>query len=194
MPDARVEITKLLEEAHSGRREAFDEVLAAVHDDLTKIATRQLSLRFRGDPRQLTLEPSALVNETYLKLIKQRNRYDNRGHFFAIATKVMLRVLVDYQRAWLRQKRGGEQLRVSLSEIADAAEGENQAPLIAFVQALERLDELDPRLCEVVKLRLLWGLTVDEIAATLERSRRTVERELQFARRWLQLELVEKSP
>lgn len=190
MTEAR-QITRLLEEAAGGRREAFDEVLAVVYSDLQGVAARQLAQHYRGDPRQLTLEPSALVNETYLKLIKQRTRFDNRGHFFAIATKVMLRVLLDYQRSQLRAKRGGGQVRVTLAEIADPEQDANGPTLPAFIESLERLDHLNARLAEIVKLRLVWGLTVAEIAETLECSKRTVERDWEFARRWLETELVD---
>jgi RNA polymerase sigma factor (TIGR02999 family) len=186
---AEREITRLLEEASAGRREALDEVLAVVYGDLKRVAARQLEKHYRTDPRHLTLEPSALVNETYLKLIKQRTRFDNRGHFFAIATTVMLRVLLDYQRSRSRAKRGGGHVHVSLAGIADQ---DVHAPTLpAFIDALERLDQLDSRLSEIVKLRLVWGLTVAEIAETLACSKRTVERDWEFARRWLETELAE---
>lgn len=188
---AEREITRLLEEASAGRREALDEVLAVVYSDLQRVAARQLEKHYRADPRHLTLEPSALVNETYLKLIKQRTRFDNRGHFFAIATTVMLRVLLDYQRSRSRAKRGGGQVHVSLAEIADPDQDAHGPTLPAFVDALERLDQLDSRLSEIVKLRLVWGLTVAEIADTLECSKRTVERDWEFARRWLETELAD---
>ena len=93
------DITRLLKNLQDGSGGAMDELMRSVYDDLRRVAERHMTERFgRGLPG-VTLEPSALVNESFLKIIKQRNDYDNRGQFFAIATRVMLRVLVDYQRA-----------------------------------------------------------------------------------------------
>lgn len=178
------DITRLLNEAKEGRDGALDEVMELVYGRLRSVAERQ-SRRYAGGRDAQSLEPTELVHEAFLKLIKQRNRYDSRGHFFAIATKVMLRILLDRHRARRRVKRGGDLVRVTLTgEIA--ADGHDPSMMIPlFVQSLEQLEALDARSAEVTKLRLLWGLTVPEIAEAMDLSVSTVEREWRFARRWL---------
>jgi len=135
------------------------------------------------------LQPAELVNEAYLRLVRQRKQYDNRGHFFAIASRVMLRVLLDRHRAKQREKREGEWVRVSLSGVQGQLDDGPSADIFSFVQALERLETLDPRSADVTKLRLLWGLTMPEIAEALNVSVSTVEREWRFAQRWFMAEL-----
>ena len=185
MAEGTGEITRLLGEAYEGRAEALDEVMSLVYADLQRVAKQQLHRRFGSRAGNITLEPTALVNEAFLKLIKQRNRYDSRGHFFAIATKVMLRVLMDYDRARRREKRGGDQYRVSLTGVAQRVGEDPSSEIPAFVEALERLETLSQRTADVTKLRLIWGLTVPETAEALGVSDTTVEREWRFARRWL---------
>jgi RNA polymerase sigma factor (TIGR02999 family) len=182
-------ITALLEEAHDGRAEALDEVVAIVHPQLMRLAEDRLRgfSSGRGTP---TLEPAALVSETYLKLIRQRARYDSRGHFLAIASKLMLRVLIDHERERHRLKRGGRMLRVSLSEAEGLAVDGEDVSVEAFASALHRLESLNQRAAEIVKARMLWGLTITEIAASFGLSERTVERDWQFAERWLERELA----
>jgi len=191
MSDSVRDITRLLNEAYDGRNGALDEVMAIVHADLERLAAKRLRQRYGSGMENLTLEPAALVNETFLKLIKQRKRYDSRGHFFAIATRLMLRVLVDHDRAKRRGKRGGDHLRVSLSGVARVMGEEPSAEIPAFVQALERLDKLSSRSAEVTTLRLVWGLTIPEIAESMNISVTTVEREWRFARRWLAAALTD---
>jgi RNA polymerase sigma factor (TIGR02999 family) len=186
--DKSHKITNLLHQAYEGRGDAADEVMELVYADLCRVAGKQLRERHGGRAEDLTLEPAALVNEAFLRLIKQRKRYDNRGHFFAIATKVMLRVLMDYYRSKAAAKRGGDRVRVTLSGIA-AADGPPIAEIPAFIEALKKLEGLDARTAEVVKLRVLWGLTNPEISQTSDISLRTVEREWRFARKWLAAEL-----
>ncbi len=109
------DITLLLQNVQAGHDGAMDNLMRSVYDDLQRVAERHLTLQFgRGLPG-VTVEPAALVNESFLRIIKQRNAYDNRGQFFAIATRVMLRVLVDYQRRRATAKRGGLQQRITLS-------------------------------------------------------------------------------
>ena len=181
------EITRLLAEAHEGRAAALDEVVGLVYDDLRRIAAKQLRRRQQGAP--VSLEPTELVSEAYLKLIKQRKRYDSRGHFFAIATRVMLRVLMDHHRAKGRAKRGGDWIRLSLSKADGALAREPGFEVPVLVEALERLEALSPRTAEITKLHVLWGLGIADVAEALELSVSTVEREWRFARRWLGSEL-----
>ncbi len=181
-------ITALLGEAQDGRPEALQEVVSLVYPELLRRAQAQVRTYYRGGAPSPTLEPAALVSEAYLRLIKQRARFDNRGHFFAIVSQLMLRVLLDHERAQGRRKRGGDYVRVSLSEAGELPVGQN-CSVEAFAEALERLVTLNGRAADIVKARLLWGLTVPEIAEAFEMSSRTVERDLAFAQRWLTLEL-----
>ena len=183
------QITQLLAKAQDGAPEALDEVMRLVYDSLHRIAVARLARERRRRPgAAVSLQPTELVSEAFLKLVKQRERYDSRGHFFAIATRVMLRVLMEQQRHKRRLKRGGEHVRVTLHDVP--GDGDLSVELLAFEEALDRLEKLSPRTAEVTKLRLLWGLTVPEMAETLELSVSTVEREWRFARRWLTSELV----
>ena len=188
----RGDITRLLAEAHDGRAEALDEVMHLVYEELSRIAQKQIARRRLANHREVSLEPAELVSEAYLKLVKQRNRYDSRGHFFAIATRVMLRVLMDHHRARGRVKRGGDQVRMSLSQVErELPRGDGERfEIPVFIEALERLESLAPRTAEVAKLRLVWGLDMPEIADALSLSVRTAEREWRFARQWLGSELT----
>jgi RNA polymerase sigma factor (TIGR02999 family) len=187
---SRTDITQLLDEARQGRREALEEVTALVYAELRAIAARRVARHAAA----ASLEPSDLVHEAFLRLVKQRQRFDSRGHFFAIASSAMLRILLDHHRARLRDKRGGGALRVTLSGVVEAVGEEPTMVLPAFAEALGRLEELDARSAEIAKLRLLWGLTDPEIATALDLSLRTVERQWQFARRWLAARLTEGEP
>lgn len=194
MADRIHEITRLLAEAYEGRERALDEVMEVVYADLRRIADAQMRRRYGGRAGNLTMEPTVLVNEAFLRLVKQRKRYDSRGHFFTIATKMMMRVLMDYDRKRRSAKRGGEHVRVSLSGIPVQDNGNAAVDVAALVRALERLETLDARTAEVTKLRLIWGLTVAEIAGVTDLSVRTVEREWRFARRWMAAELGGEEP
>ena len=184
--DERVAITPLLERAYEGDRKAMDEVARFVHEDLVRLATRVLA-RGGGKPvRSVTLDPAALVNETFVRLLQQRKRWANRRHFFAIATRIMLRVLADYHRSRARGKRAGAQIQLSLGALergTTAKPASVEIPLVAL--ALEQLEDLDPRAARVAKLRVLWGLEIEDIAQMLGVSRSTVDREWRFARSWL---------
>ncbi len=189
----------LLEAARTGREGALDELMDRVYSDLERIALKHLSRRFGDNARTVTLEPAALVNESFLRLIKQRKSYDNRGQFFAIATKLMLRVLVDYQRQQMAQRRGGNLKRISLyldgrPEPAATAGPADSIAVEPLTAALERLEALDPRQAEVVKMRVVWGMEVREIAAALDLSLSTVKRDWRFARAWIIDEVTQVEP
>ncbi len=169
------DITRLLRKVQAGDAGAMDDLMRSVYDDLQQVAERHLTRQFgRGLPG-VTMEPAALVNESFLRIIKQRNTYDNRGQFFAIATRVMLRVLVDYQRRRATAKRGGLQQRITLSlaEGPPSAQGnghhdtERLIEVDALVESLQRLEDLDARKADVVRMKVVWGLQMQEIAQSL---------------------------
>lgn len=179
------DITTLLQRAHAGDGRALDGVARAVHADLLRCARRLIAARAGPPHRPITIEPAELVNETFLKLLEQRNEFHNREHFFAIATRVMLRVLLDYHKARSRRKRFGGQVRISLGALA---EGDAVAPRTEVPDLLLALDELrglEPRTARVVELRALWGLTASQVSEVLGVSRATVDRDWRFARAWL---------
>jgi RNA polymerase sigma factor (TIGR02999 family) len=136
-----------------------------------------------------TLQATALVNEVYLRLIEtDRVQWQNRAHFFAVAARMMRRILVDFARARLNDKRGGGFQRVTLDDAIAVA----QAPsvdLVALDEALERLGSIDSRQSQIVELRFFGGLTLDEAAEVLQVSRDTVKRDWRFAKLWLAREL-----
>lgn len=188
------DITLLLRAIDSGDASAHDRLMQAVYEDLERIASSHLRKRFGGRAGQLTLEPCALVNESYLRLIRQRKGFDNRGQFFAIATKVMLRVLTDYRRGAARLKRG-EGLRVGLSvDVVDAAGAESTAIVDAETLGVifDELDRLDPRTAEIAKMRVVWSMTVPEVAEALDISPSSVDRGWRFAKAWIGEELARR--
>lgn len=182
--EPRSDITPLLERAHAGDAQALNEVARRVQSDLERLASKLLG---KGPGlRSVTLDPAALVNETFVRLLQQRKRWVNRAHFFAIATRVMLRVLADHRRARGRGKRFGVQIQLSLGALG--RRGVQEPPNVEAALAareMDLLEEAEPRAGKVAKLRVLWGLELDEIAEVLGVSRSTVDREWRFARRWL---------
>jgi RNA polymerase sigma factor (TIGR02999 family) len=173
--------TQLLLAWGNGDRNALDQMLPLVYEELHRLAASYLG-RERADH---TLQPTALVHEAYLRLINQHHvNWQNRAQFLGVAASMMRRILVNHARDRAAAKRGGERERVSLS-LVDGASGASDVDLIALEDALYRLATLDERKARVVELRFFGGLSMDEIAEVLEVSRSTVEREWSFARAWL---------
>lgn len=180
------DITGLLLAWRAGHTEATANLMSAVYDDLRKIAG-QLMARHSFEIR--TLQPTALVNEAYLRLINQdRVEWRDRAHFFAIAAKMMRRIMVDYGRQKRAAKRGGGRPDLSLTGHEIAAGGYTADPL-ALDEALGRLAKLDAERALVVELRFFGGLTMKEVAEVQGRSLATVERHWRLARAWLYREL-----
>jgi RNA polymerase sigma factor (TIGR02999 family) len=179
------EITPLLERAHAGDRGALDQIARRVQADLSRLA-RKLTAREGRGRAPLTLDTSDLVNETFVKLLQQRTRWKNRAHFFAIATRAMVRMLLDHHRASRRNKRGGGvALRVSLSALG-VKEAIPPSLAIPDLHAIfASLEDADERAGRVARLRILWGLDNDEIAEVLGVSRSTVDRDWRFAAAWI---------
>jgi len=185
-------ITTLLNDVNAGRAGAMDELMSVVHADLERVAHRQLHDRFGAGMQRLTMEPAALVNESFMRLLQQRQGYENRGQFFAVATRVMLRVLLDYCRQRRALKRGGgsgaERLTITFDDglaATDPTRTTGEVDLEALSEALTSLEELDARKADVVRMRVVWGMSHEAIAEALGVSVPTVERDWRFARAWL---------
>jgi RNA polymerase sigma factor (TIGR02999 family) len=177
-------ITALLQRAATGDGHALDGLVAEVYAELEQIARSRLYRHYGSEAQGRTLEPAALVNETLLKLIKDPRGFENRAHFFTFATRVMVNVMLEYQRRRSAAKRGGARIRVTLSGVEASAEP-LAIGLLDLEAALDQLDRLDFRKGQVVRLKAVWGLENAEVARALEISERTVERDWRFARAWL---------
>jgi len=179
------DITKLLHAASRGDRDAEDLLLEQIYGELHQLALRFLSAERPGH----TLQPSALVNEAYLKLFgKKRTEWENRAHFYVSAARTMRRILVNYARSGAAAKRPTSQTRVEMTNVL-ALVRDRSHEFIALDQALERLAAWDPRQAQIVELRFYGGLTVEETAAALGISEKTVKRDWASARAWLQSQI-----
>jgi RNA polymerase sigma factor (TIGR02999 family) len=179
------DITRLLHAWGNGDAGAVDQLFARVFEELQRLAHRQL----RGEATGHTLDTGSLVNEAYLRLVElDPARWQNRGHFFAMAARAMRQVLVQYAIQRKAVKRGGGRTPVSIENVAALVEARSDE-LLALDQALERLERAEPRYVRVVECRLFAGLTIEETAAALEISVATVKRDLTLARAWLNREL-----
>lgn len=169
----------------NGNRDALDALFPLVYEDLRRRAHRAL----RGQPSGLTLSTTALVHESYLKLIgSQRVSWSDRAHFLALAARAMRFVLVSYARAHAAQKRGGGRTPVDLDHEL-ALSDDRAEEMLALDEALEKLLEFDERLGRTVELRFFGGLTVEEISQSIGVSSSTVKLDWQKARAWLYREL-----
>jgi len=179
------EITRLLCGWGSGDRQALDKLMALVYDELRHVARRHMALESANH----TLQPTALVNEVYLRLARfPEFRWEDRAHFFAVCAKLMRRVLTDSARARTRLKRGAKSVHVSLDE-ACAMSAETPAAWVALDDALDMLEALNRRQSQVVELRFFVGLSVDETADLLQVSAETVMRDWKLAKAWILREL-----
>jgi len=187
--NATREVTALLVAWEGGDPEALERLLPLVYDELRRIGERQL----RGERGQ-TLQPTAVVHEAYLRLVDQsRANWQNRSQFYAVAARMMRRVLVDHARHRDRVKRGAGAPRISLDDGLDAldtpAAPVDLVDLIDLNDALERLGQLDAEQARLVELRFFGGLTIEETAEVLGSSPATVKRDWASARAWLYREL-----
>ena len=181
-------VTELLIAAGDGRREALDELVPLLYDDLRRLAAAHMRRESSGH----SLQPTALVHETYVRLVDQRQAgWVSRAHFFGAAAGVMRRILVDMARTRRADKRGGQLTRVTLVEDV-AADGPTEIDVLALHQALERMATFSPRQERIVELRYFGGLTIEETAAVLGISDATVVREWTVAKAWLRAALSSK--
>ena len=180
------DITEMLRQWSGGDAQAAERLFALVYDELRHLARNYLRREQAGN----TLQPTALVNEAYLRLIdRTRVDWQNRAHFYGIAAKVMRRILVEHARAHAADKRGGPaQQKFSLDETL-LQPHQRAAELIALDEALEALAQVDERKSQVVELRFFGGLSVAETASFLQVSEKTVQRDWQIAKLWLHREL-----
>lgn len=176
------DITRLLQSWSGGNQAAVDDLIPLVYDELHKVAAQYLRKQQIGH----TLQPTALVNEAYLKLIDISNvSWQDRAHFFAVASQTMRHILVDHARGRLRQKRGGGAQKVSLDEAISFSSEKNGVDLVLLDDALRALAEIDEQQSKIVELRFFGGLTVEETAVVLRISPATVKREWRIAKAWL---------
>ena len=179
------DITALLDDWSRGNHGALDRLLPLVHAELRSIAARQ----FRRERVGHTLQPTALVNEAFLRLVDQRRvDFRNRAHFFGVAAQVMRRILVDHARRRNAGKRGDGVHQLSIDPAMEAAPFD-QISVVALHQVLGRLEKLDHGLARIVELRAFGGLTVEEAAHVLNVSHSTAKREWRTAKAWLAREL-----
>ncbi len=184
------EVTALLIAWSAGDREALEKQVPLVYADLRSRAEGYLRKERSGH----TLQPTALVNEAYLKLVDQtRVKWQNRTHFYAVASRAMREVLVDYARRHRAGKRGSGETRVAFEE-GMMATPEKSLDLLALDMALDRLARLDERQSRLVEMRVFAGLTIDETAEALGISAATVSREWKHAETWLHREIAGLSP
>lgn len=181
------EVTGLLRSWGQGDESALEKLVPLVYDQLHMAARRYMA----GERPGHTLQTTALIHETYLRLVNVRQvKWQNRAHFFAICAQLMRRILVDFARSRGYQKRGGDATRVDLDE-ALLISPEPGANLVALDQALQRLAEVDERKSRVVELRFFGGLSVKEASEVLKVSTDTVMRDWKLAKVWLLRELSE---
>src|SRR5215204_233519 len=182
------EITeKLREWSNDGHNDSADALLKIVYNELHRQAHRYLQKERRGH----TLQTTALVNEAYLKLIKQKNvLWESRSHFFGIAATLMRRILIDHAKTKRRIRRGGSEEDLPLENALTISVSETDFDLLALDQALDRLAEKDAHLAKVVELRFFSGLDVVETAEVLGVSESTIKRDWRMAKAWLHLELT----
>ncbi len=179
------DVTQLLLNWCEGDEEALSDLIPLVYDELHRQAERMM----RRERHHHTLQPTALVHETFLCLIDQnRVQWQNRAQFFGVAARMMRRIVLKYARSYNTDKRGGKTIRVPFEESLTRAA--MRAPeLVALDEALNRLAALDPRQSQIVELRYFGGLTIEEVAECVKLSSATVKREARIARAWLQREM-----
>ena len=183
--DLSDQITFLLVDWSKGDRQALEQLMPLVYDELRRMAHNHL----RRQPQDHTFQTTELIHEAYLKLAKnEAPNFQNRAHFFGVAAKAMRHILVDYARSKQSQKRGGLQDRVSLLDNT-AVVNSRSADLVALDDSLKELESMDERKSRVVELKFFGGLSTEEIAEVLKVSEETVKRDWRFARNWLLSEL-----
>lgn len=186
----RSDVTRLLTAWGGGDQEAFDQLGPVIYDELRRLARGQM----RRERQRGTLQTTALVHEAFLRLTGQNQvAWESRGHFYAIAARMMRRVLVDFARRRSGKKRGGDVPRIPLDEAPEIT-SQPADDVLAVHDALESLSAVDGRKAQMVELRFFGGLSIDETAEILGVSPGTVMRDWTLAKAWLQREIRGESP
>jgi len=188
-PGGQADVTRLLDAWQRGDDTALERLLPLVYDELRRVARARL----RSERPGHTLQPTALVHEAYLRLIRGGATPRNREHLFAMAARLMRQILVDHARRRASRKRGGPDTAVTL-DTRIAAPGMPITDILALDEALTGLTALDPRLCQVVELKFFAGLNIDETARVLGVSPATVERDWTVSKAWLHQRLTSPTP
>jgi RNA polymerase sigma-70 factor (ECF subfamily) len=182
------DVARLIEDSRNGSQAALDTLLPLVYAELHRVARGYLSRQQPGH----TLQPTALVNEAYLKLVGQREqRWQNRAHFVAVAAQSMRHIMVDHFRRRHYQKRGGDAVRVTLDDSLAVAPDRSDE-VVALDEALTKLAAQDARKARIAELRYFGGLSVEETAEVLSVSPATVVREWKLTKAWLERALSER--
>ena len=178
------DVTQILSKIESGDAQAAEELLPVVYSALRRLANQRMA----AESPDHTLQPTALVHEAYMRLVKNENadaqNWDSRGHFFAAASEAMRRILVEHARRKLAAKRGGDLQRVDILDVADHGHL-SDGQLLALDEALREFEAREPEKSKIVKLKFFAGMTLDETARTLGISRATTQRHWTYARAWL---------
>jgi len=182
-PDRQL-VTQLLQQWGAGDKQALDQLMPIVYDQLHKLASSCL----RSERPDHTLRATALVHEAYLRLVEADVDWQDRVHFYAVSARILRRILVDHAKSRNRNKRGGEYQKIPLEE-AVLVGPEADRGMVELDEALQRLANQDRRKSDLIELLFFGGLTYDEAAAALKISPATVHRELTLAKAWLNLEL-----
>jgi RNA polymerase sigma factor (TIGR02999 family) len=179
-------VTQLLVRWSQGDQAALDKLMPLVYSELHRLAGAYLRRERPGH----TLQPTALVNEAYLRLVDQKNaRWQNRAQFFGVAAQLMRRILVDHARQHQAAKRGGSDLRRLSITSAEPVANKSELDLLALHEALEELTKIDPQQGRVVELKFFGGLSIEETAEVMGIGHATVERDWKMARAWLRRKL-----
>ena len=182
-------VTELLIAWSDGRRDALENLIPLVYEDL-----RRLAAGYMQEAAGHALQPTALVHEAYVRLIDQKQvKWRNRAHFFGVAASMMRRILVDHARRRRAEKRDGNRERVTLTDNEVAAEGPREIDVLALHESLEQLATFDPQQERIVELRYFGGLTIEETAEVVGVSPATVVREWTIAKAWLRANLSRPS-
>jgi len=184
------QITQLLGELDSGDRSAAAALLPLVYEELRALA----AVHFKAERADHTLQPTVLVHDAYMKIVDEPTlKIRSRGQLFALASKLMRRLLIDHARARLKQKRGEGWGRVSLSEL-DTGTPDKLVDVLDLEDARQKLSEISERQADLVELRFYGGLSMDEAAESLDISAATAARDWRLAKAWLARELSENKP
>lgn len=180
-----LDLTGLLQAAHDGDDAAEARLLPLVYEELRRRANSMM----RRESAAHTLQPTALVHEAYMRMIRQENvDWQGRTHFYALSSQMMRRVLVDHARGRMRQKRGGDAVKVSIDSGLQLSV-QRDPDVLALDAALTRLATLDPRQARIVEMRFFGGMTVQDVAQVLGTSKRSIEAEWTMIKAWLRREL-----